>query len=87
MVNSFPINAKPLIAKSLMKKYKIMSGSEDYTALKPFTLSIETNEIFGLLGPNGAGKTTLISVLTGMYEKSDGNAWINGLEVGETETN
>jgi ABC-type multidrug transport system ATPase subunit len=39
------------------------------------------------LGPNGAGKTTLISVLTGMYPKTSGNAWINGVEVSMGEAN
>jgi ABC-type multidrug transport system ATPase subunit len=34
--------------------------------------------MFGLLGPNGAGKTTLISMLTGMYGPTSGNAWIAG---------
>ena len=44
-------------------------------------------EIFGFLGPNGAGKTTLISVLTGMYPQTSGNAWIQGLEIGHPQTN
>lgn len=65
----------------MSKKYETSNGREDYTALKPFSLAIEDKEIFGLLGPNGAGKTTLISVLTGMYPKTSGNAWINGVEV------
>jgi len=30
------------------------------------------------LGPNGAGKTTLISVLTGLYGATAGQAWIDG---------
>jgi ABC-type multidrug transport system ATPase subunit len=43
---------------------------------------MEQKEIFGLLGPNGAGKTTMISVLTGMYPQSSGNAYINGMSIG-----
>lgn len=47
---------------------------------------IEPKEIFGLLGPNGAGKTTLISLITGMYEPNNGNAWIGGYSIkGEIE--
>jgi ribosome-dependent ATPase len=42
-------------------------------------LKLIKGEIFGFLGPNGAGKTTLISVLTGMYPQTSGNAWISGL--------
>lgn len=44
-------------------------------------------EIFGFLGPNGAGKTTLISVLTGMYPQTSGQAWIGGQEIGHPSTN
>lgn len=40
-----------------------------------------------MVGPNGAGKTTLISVLTGMYEKSSGEAWIGNGEIGTTKAN
>jgi ABC-type multidrug transport system ATPase subunit len=33
------------------------------------------------LGPNGAGKTTLISMLTGITEPNNGNAWIGGYDI------
>ena len=81
------IHEKNLITKDLMKKYSTNNGKEDYVALKPLSFYLENKEIFGLLGPNGAGKTTFISVLTGMYPKTDGNAWINGVQVGEGEVN
>ena len=34
-----------------------------------------------MLGPNGAGKTTLISMITGIYPPSEGNAWISGFDI------
>ncbi len=37
--------------------------------------------MFGLLGPNGAGKTTLISILTGLYEPTSGEAYIGGINI------
>lgn len=76
------ISDKNLVIKELMKKYETSNGKNDYIALKPFSFALEDQEIFGLLGPNGAGKTTLISVLTGMYPKTQGAAWINGMKVG-----
>ncbi|KAI8838125.1 hypothetical protein BC829DRAFT_421311 [Chytridium lagenaria] len=47
-------------------------------AVKDVTFAAEQGLIFGLLGPNGAGKTTLISILTGLYEASSGNATLAG---------
>lgn len=41
-------------------------------------LLIEDREVFGLLGPNGAGKTTLISMITGVFEPTEGNCFVGG---------
>lgn len=38
-------------------------------------------QIFALLGHNGAGKTSTISMLTGMYEMTDGEAIALGKDV------
>ena len=40
-------------------------------------------QITALLGHNGAGKTTTISILTGYYPATSGDAYINGLSVVE----
>ncbi len=45
-------------------------------ALKGISLKIEEGDFFALLGPNGAGKTTLIGILTGLVNKSGGEAKI-----------
>jgi ABC-2 type transport system ATP-binding protein len=42
---------------------------------------VEKGEIFGFLGPNGSGKTTIIKMLTGLLPLSEGNAWVEGLDV------
>ena len=41
-----------------------------------FNFKIDTN-----LRPNGAGKTTVISMLTGLYRPTYGNAWIAGYDI------
>ena len=43
-------------------------------AVDGVNLNFYKDEIFALLGHNGAGKTTLISMLTGMYEATNGKA-------------
>ncbi len=45
-------------------------------ALKGIDLIIPQGSFFGLLGPNGAGKTTTIGILTGLVNKTSGNAKI-----------
>tara|TARA_Y100001960_G_scaffold276303_1_gene306401 strand:- start:286 stop:1185 length:900 start_codon:yes stop_codon:yes gene_type:complete len=50
-------------------------------ALKGIDLVIPEGSFFGLLGPNGAGKTTTIGILTGLVNKSSGNAKIMNFDV------
>ncbi|PVU88448.1 hypothetical protein BB560_006371 [Smittium megazygosporum] len=70
----------PLILKRVRKDFG--SGK---VAVKDVTFSVNRGTIFGLLGPNGAGKTTTISMLTGLYPISSGNALLAGFDV-STET-
>ncbi|RUP48908.1 hypothetical protein BC936DRAFT_143659 [Jimgerdemannia flammicorona] len=67
----------PLVMKRMRKVY----GAGNKLAVKDVTLAVEPNIIFGLLGPNGAGKTTLISILTGLYEPSAGQARLAGFDI------
>lgn len=57
---------------NLSKKYN------DFTAVKGVSFDIQQGEIFSLLGPNGAGKTTTISMLSTLYNPTDGDALIAG---------
>ena len=55
--------------KNLVKIY-----DNKFQALNKINLSIPKGSFFGLLGPNGAGKTTTIGILTGLVNKTSGNA-------------
>jgi ABC-2 type transport system ATP-binding protein len=57
---------------NLVKKYG------DFIAVKGVSFDIQQGEIFSLLGPNGAGKTTTISMLSTLYDPTDGDATIAG---------
>ena len=50
-------------------------------AVDHVNLNFYKNEIFALLGHNGAGKTTMISMLTGLYEATSGEAIYDGINV------
>jgi len=54
----------------------------DKLALDGVTLSVEPGEIYCLLGANGAGKTTLINVFLSFLAPTEGEARIDGLDVG-----
>lgn len=49
-------------------------------ALQAVNFTLCKGEIHALMGENGAGKSTLIKVLTGVYEKDEGEIYIDGQE-------
>src|SRR5689334_9590055 len=53
----------------------------DFTAVNKASITVEKGEVFGFLGPNGSGKTTVIKMLTGILPITEGEAWIEGLDV------
>lgn len=50
-------------------------------ALHDVSISVEEGSITGLIGPNGSGKTTLFNVITGIYNKDDGNISYRGQSI------
>lgn len=54
-----------------------------FTAVDGLDLEIRRGEIYGLLGPNGAGKTTTVKMLSGILKITSGQAYVNGLRVGD----
>jgi ABC-type multidrug transport system ATPase subunit len=53
----------------------------DFVAVNKASITVEKGEVFGFLGPNGSGKTTVIKMLTGILPISEGDAWIEGIDV------
>ncbi len=51
------------------------------TAVKELDMNVRQGEIFGLIGPNGAGKTTVFNLLTGVYEPTSGDIFIDGTRI------
>ena len=65
--------------ENLSKNYK------DVKALKNVSLTINEGELYGLLGVNGAGKTTIIKILSGLIDKSGGNAYVKGFDLSQID--
>src|SRR5215475_7369327 len=53
----------------------------NFTAVNKASITVEKGEVFGFLGPNGSGKTTVIKMLTGILPISEGEAWVEGIDV------
>ncbi|KAJ3021009.1 UNVERIFIED_CONTAM: hypothetical protein HDU68_009875 [Siphonaria sp. JEL0065] len=76
----YPVDC-PLIISHMRKVYPSRGGLGPKFAVKDVSFAAELGTVFGLLGPNGAGKTTLISILTGLYPASFGNAILAGYDI------
>ena len=53
--------------------------------LKNISLTINSGDIFALIGPNGAGKTTLIRILLNLYKITNGEVYIDNIDVNSND--
>jgi ABC-2 type transport system ATP-binding protein len=53
----------------------------DFTAVDHVSFDVARGEIFGFLGPNGSGKTVTIKMLCGIMPITEGNAWVDDIDV------
>ena len=70
---------KIIEVKDLTKKYR------EHTAVDGISFDVEEGEMFAFLGENGAGKSTTINMLTTILEKTAGQAFICGHELGKDD--
>lgn len=47
-------------------------------AVQNVNLEIKKQQLYGLVGPNGAGKTTVFNMLTGVYQPTTGDFYLDG---------
>jgi ABC-2 type transport system ATP-binding protein len=58
------------------------NGPAEILAVDHVDLEVREGEVFAFLGPNGAGKTTTVRMLACLVAPSEGQAWVNGRQVG-----
>ncbi len=61
-------------------------GAQTVHAVDNLNLAVREGEVFGFLGPNGAGKTTTVRMLACLIAPTAGQATVNGLRVGQDDT-
>ncbi len=61
--------------KNLTKSY----GGK--TAVNNISFTAQSGQVLGFLGPNGAGKSTTMNILTGYLSSTEGQAFIDGVDI------
>ncbi|WBX81948.1 teichoic acids export ABC transporter ATP-binding subunit TagH [Virgibacillus salarius] len=83
---------KAIIAKDIVKKYKLYNGpkerlldliiprsyGEDFYALSGVEFEADKGDIIGFVGVNGSGKSTLSNIIAGIVPMTSGELIING---------
>lgn len=64
--------------KKILEMKNISKEFPGVKALSDVNLTIYHGEVMALLGENGAGKSTLMKILTGVYQKTAGEIYLNG---------
>jgi len=55
------------------------------TALDHVDLDVQPGEFISILGHNGSGKSTLAKHINALLEPTEGNLWVDGMDVSEEE--
>ena len=66
--------------KAILELHNIHKSFPGVRALQAVDFTLCEGEIHALMGENGAGKSTLIKVITGVYEKDEGQIFLKGTE-------
>ncbi len=65
--------------RNLTREYQM--GAELVRALRGVDMSIYRNEYVAIMGPSGSGKSTLMNMIGCLDTPTEGEYWLNGLEV------
>jgi putative ABC transport system ATP-binding protein len=58
-------------------------GTDVVHALRPLDLVVPHNEYLAIMGPSGSGKSTLMNILGCLDTASQGEYWLNGINVSQ----
>lgn len=50
-------------------------------AIRDINFEVKSKGVFGLLGSNGAGKSTTMNIICGVLNQTEGNVWINDINL------
>lgn len=73
-----PIPSKNQALRIELRNVSYTYPEAEEPTLKHLNLTIEPGEKLALVGLNGAGKTTLVKLLSGLYDPTEGDIFVNG---------
>jgi len=76
------IKFENLTVKDLLFEYE-----ENKPILENIRLKINKNEMVGIIGESGSGKTTLINLITGLFEPTSGDIYLNDIKISKNYNN
>lgn len=68
-----------LKVKSVSKTYQM--GETKIKALDQVSFTVDRGEFIAITGPSGSGKSTLLHILGGIDRPTDGDIWIEGVNI------
>lgn len=69
--------------RNLLRYYQM--GDETVKALDGVDLNIRRGEYISIVGPSGSGKTTLFNLIGGLDKPTDGNVFIDGVDISQLD--
>jgi putative ABC transport system ATP-binding protein len=69
--------------RNLLRYYHM--GDETVKALDGVDLNIGRGEYVSIVGPSGSGKTTLFNLIGGLDKPTDGNVFIDGVDISQLD--
>ena len=81
IVQALNLNKKFKVTKSYRELLHHPFKTEVLVALEHVNFTVAEGGCLGILGPNGAGKTTLMKILSTLIRPTNGEVWIDGINV------
>jgi ATP-binding cassette, subfamily B, bacterial len=78
---------RPIVHGLEFRHVSFKYPDRDAYALRDVSLTIKPGEKIALVGANGAGKTTFVKLLTRLYDPSEGQVLIDGIDLREVDPN
>jgi len=67
--------------------YKVYEGAVPVKAVNGVNLEIQSGEFTAIVGPSGSGKTTLLNIIGGLDSPTEGEVWVDGINLAELRGN